>query len=162
MLRVSLLGNLGADPESRWNNKGTTVTVFRVAVNQIRKGPDGERQENTEWFRVRTFGHMAEYAARFTKGTRVYATGRLEVTYYTTRNGEKRAGFEVLGDEVVAFGPLKPATLDAAAPGEPQAEDEPEPVGAGAALGVSSLAGASNGAHAASERRTEELEDLPF
>jgi single-strand DNA-binding protein len=43
MLRVSLLGNLGADPEVRFTPKGSQIVSFRVAVNQVRTGPDGER-----------------------------------------------------------------------------------------------------------------------
>ena len=45
MLRVTLLGNMGADPEVRYSATGQALVSFNVAVNQVRKGPDGERQE---------------------------------------------------------------------------------------------------------------------
>jgi single-strand DNA-binding protein len=101
MLRVSLLGNLGADPEARFSQKGTSITQFRVAVNQVRTGPDGERQENTEWFRIRATGRLGEFAQRLTKGTRVVVEGRLDIQHYQTREGEPRVGFDVWADEVV-------------------------------------------------------------
>ena len=71
MLRVTLVGNMGADPELRYSQKGTGIVSFTVAVNQVRKGPDGERQENTEWFRIRVAGPQTEFVQRLGKGTRV-------------------------------------------------------------------------------------------
>ena len=61
MLRVTLLGNLGGEPEVRFSQKGTQIASFSVAVNQVRTGPDGERQENTEWFRVKVVGRQIEF-----------------------------------------------------------------------------------------------------
>src|SRR5918912_4207999 len=100
MLRVSLLGNLGADPEVRYNSKGVPMVSFRVAVNQVRTGPDGERQENTEWFRVRAMGRLSEFAQRLQKGTRVLVFGRLDVGHYQSREGEMRVSFDVWADDV--------------------------------------------------------------
>src|SRR5205823_13227796 len=103
MLRVTLLGNLGADPEVRFSQKGTQIVSFRVAVNQVRTGPDGERQENTEWFRVRVSGRQGEFAQRLTKGSRVLAIGRLDISHYHAKDGESRTGFDVWADEVQAM-----------------------------------------------------------
>src|SRR5579884_806338 len=101
MLRVSLLGNLGAEPEMRYTNRGAQMTVFRVAVNQLRTGPEGERQETTDWFRVRVIGRQAEYASRLAKGSRVFVAGRLVIGQYQSREGEQRASYDVFADEVV-------------------------------------------------------------
>ena len=101
MLRVSLIGNLGAEPETRYSQKGSQVTTFRVAVNQVRTDADGERQESTEWFRVRAMGRLAESSQRLAKGGRVLVVGRLDITHYQSRDGEPRVGFEVWADEVV-------------------------------------------------------------
>ena len=100
MLRVSLIGNLGADPEVRFTQKGTQLVTFRVAVNQIRTGPDGERQESTEWFRVRAANRMVEFVQRLTKGTRVLVIGRLDIGRYQSRDGETRTSYDVWADEV--------------------------------------------------------------
>ena len=163
MLRVSLLGNLGADPEQRWTNKGTSVTTFRVAVNQVRTGPDGERQENTEWFRVRMMGQRGEYLMRLSKGAKVFVVGRLDIGRYKSKDGDMRTSFDVWADEVQALSPRLGAPAEGSVPLEPEAEPEP--------AGISSLAGgASNGSSGRSKRSEaatkeatpEELEDLPF
>src|SRR6202022_2583130 len=103
MLRVTLLGNMGGDPEVRYSQKGTQIASFSVAVNQVRRGPDGERQESTEWFRIRVSGYQTEYVQRLTKGTRVLGMGRLDISHYQSRDGEPRTGFDVWADEVQAM-----------------------------------------------------------
>jgi single-strand DNA-binding protein len=101
MLRVSLIGNLGAEPETRYSQKGSQISTFRVAVNQVRTDADGKPQETTEWFRVRAMGRLAESTQRLAKGGRVLMVGRLDITKYQSRDGEPRVGFEVWADEVV-------------------------------------------------------------
>jgi len=123
MLRVSFLGNLGAEPETRNSQKGAPITTFRAAVNQVRTDADGERQESTEWFRVRTMGRLAESAQRLTKGGRVLVVGRLDISHFQSRDGEPRVGFDVWADEVVNLSAGRSM-------GE---EAEPDVVGAGRA-----------------------------
>ncbi len=151
MLRVSLLGNLGADPELRYSQKGSPMVSFRVAVNQVRTGPDGERQENTEWFRVRVMGRQTEFAQRLTKGTRVYVAGRLDISHYQSRDGEARVGYDVFADEVQNVS-ARTATFDES---DPDAASAASPAPAGAA---------ANGTRARSRADvpSSDLEDLPF
>jgi single-strand DNA-binding protein len=89
MLLVSLIGNLGADPEVRYTAEGKEVVSIRVAVNQSKRGRDGEREESTNWFRV-TFwpgNYMVDVVKdRCTKGTRVMIVGRLEIGSYQGRD----------------------------------------------------------------------------
>ena len=101
MSRVSFIGSLGAEPETRYSQKGSQITTFRVAINQLRTDADGERQESTEWFRVRAMGRLAESSQRLAKGGRVLVVGRLDITHYQSRDGEPRVGFEVWADEVI-------------------------------------------------------------
>jgi single-strand DNA-binding protein len=171
MLRVTLMGNMGADPELRYSQKGTQIASFTVAVNQVRKGPDGERQENTEWFRIRVGGYQTEFVQRLTKGTKVLVLGRLDISHYQNRDGEPRTGFDVWADDVQAMS----SRMNSGDPdGLPDADGESrEPAAAGvSSLGESSGARAStNGARARSNARTspagadangQDLEDLPF
>ena len=165
MLRVSLLGNMGADPEVRYTAKGTQIVAIRVAVNQVRTGPDGERQESTEWFRVRVAGRQSEFVQRLSKGTRVLAIGRLDISHYQSRDGEQRTSFEVWADDVQAMSRQAPSEPDL---GHDVDAEAAEP----AAAGVSSVSGrASNGRGTRASPRggapataatTEDLEDLPF
>jgi single-strand DNA-binding protein len=168
MLRVTLLGNLGGDPELRYTAKGAQMVVFNVAVNQIRKGQDGERQENTEWFRIQVTGPKADYASRFQKGNRVMVIGRLNISHYQAKTGEARTGYDVWADEVEGMGP-RPRDPEALMDGDPEAAEP-------ARAGVSSLSGAetprpaaTSGARARpangrgqSGAGGEDLEDLPF
>jgi single-strand DNA-binding protein len=161
MLRVTLLGNMGGDPEVRYTQKGTQMVSFSVAVNQVRTGPDGERQENTEWFRIKVSGRQTDFAQRLAKGTRVMVMGRLDISHFRGRDGESRTGFDVWADEVQAM------TRQIAEVGAPGGEDDIE-APAAAVAGVSSLARpaangrASRASPGGAEAPAEDLEDLPF
>ena len=172
MLRVSLLGNLGGDPETRYSQKGTEFAQFRVAVNQVRNGPDGERQENTEWFRVRVLGRQLDFAKRLSKGNRVLVVGRLDISHYQSRDGEQRTAYDVWADEVQSmslrsgFGPESEI-----APFEAEAQ-EPALAGVSSVAGAPASRPAANGRAARPPRQEptaaseasagEDLEDLPF
>jgi single-strand DNA-binding protein len=168
MLRVSLLGNLGGDPVMRYTNTGAKTVTFNVAVNQVRKGQDGQREEQTEWFRIHIGGPRSEYAQRFLKGNKVLVEGRLSVSHYRGKDGEMHAAFDVWADELEGM---------SVRPREPEvAEFMPDTVEA-ALAGVSSLADSETEAAAASGGRAKHangtrtkgadaeappLEDLPF
>lgn len=122
MLRVSLLGNLGADPELKYTQKGNPMATFRVAVDQVDTTPEGERQERTEWFRVRAMGRLAESAQRLEKGMRVLVVGRLDINHFQSREGEARVGFDVWADEVVGVS-ARSGGPEAGANGERSAEE---------------------------------------
>jgi len=100
MLRVTLIGHIGSDAELRTTQKGSPLVEFRVAVNLVRPGPDGEREERTEWFRVRAMGRQTDFVQRLTKGARVFVTGRLGISHYQSRDGEPRTAFDVWADDV--------------------------------------------------------------
>jgi single-strand DNA-binding protein len=161
MLRVSLIGNVGADPELRYTAKGTQILSFRVAVNQVRVGPDGERQENTEWFRVRVTGRQVDFVQqRIGKGGRVLVIGRLDISHYQAKDGESRTGFDVWADDVQVISGARPMGVDQE-PMDAEAGEAPE----AALAGAGTRAGAGNGrgrAAARPEPSAADLEDLPF
>jgi single-strand DNA-binding protein len=121
MLRVICLGHLGADPEEHYTPKRVPMAQFRVAVNQVHTGPAGERQETTEWVRVRAMGPLAERAQRLSKGDRVLVIGPLTVSHYQSREGQPRTSLEVWADEVTGVSPRPPGRTR-----EPEAEREAE------------------------------------
>ena len=55
--RVTLIGNLGNDPELRYTADGVAMATASLAVNGFRRSPDGEREESVEWFRLVFFDH---------------------------------------------------------------------------------------------------------
>ena len=128
------------------------MASIRVAVNSRRKGPDGEQLERTDWFRVRTMGSKAEYVQRFVKGQRVLVIGRLEISEWETREGEKRISYDIWADDVVNLSPREDGGRGqgesvSSAPHERPAQPV-QPVGASA--------------RRASAEDTTDLEDLPF
>jgi single-strand DNA-binding protein len=101
MLRLTVLGNLGSDAELPYTQKSNSIAHFRIALNQVRTGANGEREESTEWFRVNVAGRQAEYASRLLKGQRVLVAGRLQIAHFQRRDGTQGTGFDVWADEVV-------------------------------------------------------------
>ena len=74
MQKVTLIGNLGRDPELKYSQQGTAIAQFSVATTERWKNKGGE---HTEWFAVKTFGRLAELVPEnLHKGTRVYLEGR--------------------------------------------------------------------------------------
>jgi single-strand DNA-binding protein len=101
MLKATLIGNLGNDPEMRYSAGGQPFLRFNVASNFRVRSPEGEWQDKTEWVRVTMFGPRAESLAQYLKkGTRVYVDGRLEARPWTDQQGQIRAGLEVVAGDV--------------------------------------------------------------
>ena len=104
LCKVTLIGNLGRDPEKRYTQDGRPVTRFSVAATTRRRERDGEWADHTEWFSVTVFGRPAEtLAERIGKGMRVYVEGRLESRQYETQNGGKGFSLDVIANEVVVL-----------------------------------------------------------
>jgi single-strand DNA-binding protein len=100
--KIMIIGNLGADPELRYTPSGKAVTELRVAVNDNRKGPDGEWIEETLWFRVSVWEQQAErMAEQLRKGNKIYAEGQLRAREYEARDGQKRTSLELAFARVV-------------------------------------------------------------
>jgi single-strand DNA-binding protein len=96
--KVILVGNLGADPESRAMNNGGEVVNFNVATSERWKDRDGNQQEKTEWHRVVIFnenlGRVAKQYLR--KGSSVYLEGQLQTRKWTDQNGQDKYTTEVV------------------------------------------------------------------
>jgi single-strand DNA-binding protein len=72
-----LIGRLGRDPELRYSQQGTAIAQLSVASTERWTDKDGELQEHTEWFAVKTFGRRAEIVGEHLhKGSSVYLEGR--------------------------------------------------------------------------------------
>jgi single-strand DNA-binding protein len=94
--KMMIIGNLGADPELRYTPSGKAVAELRVAVNDRSRGPDGEWQEETQWFRVELWEQAAERAAeRLRKGHKVFAEGQLRAREWEGKDGQKRTSLEI-------------------------------------------------------------------
>src|SRR5258708_22973604 len=104
--KVILIGNLGADPETRAMPSGTTVANLRVATRESwRDKQTGEQQERTEWHRVAFFGRLAEVAGEYLrKGSQVYIEGSLRTRKWQDKQGNERYSTEIIGNDLQMLG----------------------------------------------------------
>ena len=94
--KITVIGNVGTDPDMRYTPNGTPVTSFRLATSRKYNAQDGERREETEWFRVVAWNRLAELCNQYvTKGMRVYAEGRLKSDTWTGQDGQTRFTNEI-------------------------------------------------------------------
>src|SRR5438067_11966904 len=96
--KVILVGNLGADPESRSMPSGDEVVNLRVATSETWKDRDGNRQERTEWHRVAIFNqNLAKVAKSYLrKGSKVYLEGQIQTRKWTDQSGNDRYTTEIV------------------------------------------------------------------
>jgi len=147
LCKITMIGNLGRDPEMRYTPDGRPVTTFSVAVNRNTKNQDGEWLEETEWFRITVWGNQAErMAENLRKGSRVYVEGRFRTREWEAQDGQKRTALEVTADNVIN---LERRTRE-------EGEGSFAPAGAGAAVPAGGPPGNFRG------NDDTELDDLPF
>jgi single-strand DNA-binding protein len=142
-----VIGNLGRDPEMRYTPSGQAVTQFTVAVNRNYKDQQGERQEETEWFRVVAWGQQAEFAAEYLrKGAKVYVEGRIQTRQWEGQDGQKRYTTELVANTIqnLERRPRDDAGPDAGGSQEPRQRPQPA------------------GQRAQSEQPEPDYDDLPF
>jgi len=96
---TQLIGNLGADPETRAVNN-TEVSTFSLAYNESYKTKTGEEVSKTSWFRVEAWGATSEIVKSLRKGDQVMVHGKLIADEYTTKEGDKRTVVKVRANRV--------------------------------------------------------------
>ena len=96
--QVQIIGNLGADPESRSFNNGGKVVNMRLAATEKWKDKSGERKERTEWVSVAIFNEgLAGVAEQYLrKGSKVFVQGKLQTRKWQDQNGQDRYSTEVV------------------------------------------------------------------
>jgi single-strand DNA-binding protein len=104
--KVILVGNLGADPETRYMPSGSAVTNLRLATSESWKDKQtGDQQERTEWHRVAMFGRLAEIAAEYLrKGSQIYVEGSLRTRKWQDKDGNDRFSTEIVANEMQMLG----------------------------------------------------------
>lgn len=104
--KVIVVGNVGADPETRYMPSGSAVTNLTVATNESWKDKQtGEKKERTEWHRVAMFNRLAEIAAEYLrKGSQVYIEGKLRTRKWQDKDGQDRYTTEIIADEMQMLG----------------------------------------------------------
>lgn len=96
--KVIIVGNLGADPESKSLQDGTRLCNLRVATSEHWKDKQsGERRERTEWHRVTVWGNLADVCERYLhKGSKIYLEGQLQTRKWQDQSGADRYSTEII------------------------------------------------------------------
>jgi single-strand DNA-binding protein len=134
--KVTLIGNLGADPEVRSTSNGSRVATLSLATSRRWKNQAGEQQEKTEWHRVILWNNkgstLADLAERYMKkGDKIYVEGSIEYRSWQDREGQTRYTTEITAREVILLSgrgegaeSFTPANKVAAATAAPKGKDQ--------------------------------------
>src|SRR5919108_1606598 len=104
--KVILVGNLGADPDTRYMPSGKAVTNIRIATSESWKDKQtGDQQERTEWHSIVMYDRLGEIAAEYLrKGSQVYIEGKLRTRKWQDKEGKDRYTTEIVADEMQMLG----------------------------------------------------------
>ena len=152
--KVILVGNLGADPETKYLPSGDAVTNIRVATTDRWKDKaSGEMKEATEWHRIAFFGRLAEVAGEYLrKGSQVYIEGRIRTRKWQDKEGQDRYSTEIVGDVMQMLGSRSGS-------GEPRPETMRT---GGESKGGTAAATAGAGAKKPAGKFDDMEDDIPF
>lgn len=131
--KITIVGNLGRDPELRYTPQGNAVCNFSMATNEKRRDKSGELQDITTWFRITLWGRQAENASKYLqKGSQVYIEGRLKVDEWTDRDGNSRYTLDVTASDMQFLSGGRPDDFSSSE------DSDYEPSSSAAASGASS------------------------
>jgi single-strand DNA-binding protein len=103
--KVILVGTVGKDPEVRYFQSGDAYCTLSVATSEQWKDKAGEKQEKTEWHRVKFTRRLAEIVGEYVKkGQQIYVEGKLETQKYTDKQGIERYSTDVVANEMQMLG----------------------------------------------------------
>lgn len=104
--RVTLIGNLGKDPEVRTTPSGRVVGRFPLATSEVWNDGEGNRQERTEWHQIVVWGKQAESCGQYlSKGRQVYLEGAIRTRQYEDKERVRRFVTEIIAQRVQFLGP---------------------------------------------------------
>ena len=133
--KVILVGNLGADPETKYLPSGDAVTNIRIATTDRWKDKaSGEMKEATEWHRIAFFGRLAQIAGEYLKkGSQVYVEGRIRTRKWQDKDGQDRYSTEIVADQMQMLGARSGSGEPRGEPMSARGQSEPKaPATAGA------------------------------
>jgi len=100
--KAMIIGRLTQDPEKRVIPTGQTVCSFSVATNRAWTNQSGEKQEQTEFHNIVTWGKLADICAQYlNKGKKVYIEGRIQTRSWDGDDGKKRYRTEIVGENMI-------------------------------------------------------------
>jgi single-strand DNA-binding protein len=109
--KVTIIGNLGANPELKELQSGQKVCTFSVATSESYKDDSGQWQDRTEWHRVVSWGPAADKAARLDKGQTIYLEGKIQTRKWQDNKGNDRYSTEIVAGYFRKIGGVKPEQI---------------------------------------------------
>lgn len=110
--KVTIVGNLGKDPEVKYLDQGVALANLRIACTERFRTKDGTYTDRTEWISVTLWRAQAEIAGKYLrKGSSVYIEGRLITRSWETEDGQKRSRTEVEGTRLLLLDKAPPSQL---------------------------------------------------
>lgn len=104
--QLTIVGNLGGDPEMQYTPTGSAVTHFSVAVNESYTTRDGEKREDTQWFRVNAWNKLAETCNEYlSRGKMVLVSGPVKLSQWDGADGQTRSRMEIRATTVTFLSP---------------------------------------------------------
>ena len=127
--KVILIGNLGADPDTRYMPSGKAVTNIRVATSESWKDrTTGDMQERTEWHSVVMYDKLGEIAAEYLrKGSQVYLEGKIRTRKWQDKEGKDRYTTEIIADQMQMLGGRGGGGGASSEPREPRSQSRQTP-----------------------------------
>lgn len=103
--RVTLIGNLGKDPELKYTPGGVAVCNFSIATTETYKNKNGEKVDKVEWHRLIAFNRLAEICGEYLhKGKQIWVEGKLQTRDWEDKDGNKRSTTEIIAGQMIMLG----------------------------------------------------------
>ncbi|MFN8437059.1 MAG: single-stranded DNA-binding protein [Cytophagales bacterium] len=100
--KVTLIGNLGKDPEISTLEGDITLAKFTLATNESYKDQNGNTQTITDWHNIVAWRNMAEKVGKYLhKGSHIYMEGKIKTRSYEDKDGTKRYVTEIIADSFI-------------------------------------------------------------
>lgn len=127
---ITLIGNLGSNPETRTLPSGRLVTEFSLATNDYYRDKNGDRQTRTDWHRIKAYGKLAEiFDQHLAKGSQVCIAGALRYGKWIDKHDQVRTSAEIVADSFTFLSAGKSAEVEgdmASMVAEPESDDRPQ------------------------------------
>lgn len=124
--RAIIVGTLGRDPELKYTTTGQAVCSLAVATSESWKDKQGDKQERTEWHRIKAWGKLAELCGQYLlKGRQIYAEGKIQTHKYQAKDGTDRYSTEIVAQTIQFLGGKKDDAQPQAQARVARAEPEP-------------------------------------
>jgi single-strand DNA-binding protein len=164
--KVSLIGNLGSDPEVRSTNGGNRVATFSLATSRSWNDASGAKQEKTEWHRCVVWNskvsQLADIVERYVKkGDKLFVEGRIEYRQWQDKDGQTKYSTEINVRELIMLGSPRGGG-GSGADSEGAGRGSRSPAAAKAKAGAAAGTGAGDDFEEFPGALEDEDDDLPF